>query len=97
MNRTTDLFRSGLVTALVLVATPALANPIASDVLLARQAPHTHHVQITLGRYTSDDDLEEPTAVTRDDDAIDPDWVELDDSYETNTGSGVTDVDAIQF
>jgi hypothetical protein len=97
VNRTTHLFRSGLVTALALVSAPALANPIMGDVLIARQTPHTHHVQVTLCRDTAVGELEQPTAVTRDDDPLDPNWVEMDDSYETNTGSGLTDLDAMQF
>lgn len=97
MKRTLHLFRSGVVATFALAATPALANPIMGDVLIARQTPHTHSVQITLGRDTAVGDLDEPTSVTRDGAPLEVDWVTMDDPYETNTGSGLTDVDATQF
>jgi len=82
--------------AVAFTAPVAQANPILSDVLLVRQTPHTHHVQITLGHDGSDDGVAEPAELSRDGLTLDPTWTALDDGYQTNTGSGLRVVDAIQ-
>ncbi|PKN54424.1 MAG: hypothetical protein CVU56_26630 [Deltaproteobacteria bacterium HGW-Deltaproteobacteria-14] len=75
----------------------AQANPIASQILRARQVPETRHVQLTYGHDSSaGGTLDTPTAVARDGASVDVTWVTLSGGYTANTGSGLTSVDATQ-
>jgi hypothetical protein len=71
------------------------ANPISMDVLRARQAPQTTHVQIT---YAVDSDTapNTPSAITRDDQALSGSWTNTS-SFTANTGSGLKELKAVQL
>ncbi len=68
----------------LLAPSAALANPILSDALTARQVPETMHVQITVLGHSCDE-----FDVTRDDELLNGDWVPVS-SFQKNMGSGVT-------
>ncbi len=83
----------------LLLPLPAFANPIATHVLRVRQVPSTLHVQVTFGAdmVFGGDSFKAPAETTRDGQAIEPHWVGLTGGYTANTGSGLTDVSAVQF
>lgn len=75
----------------------ASANPIASQILRARQVPETRHVQLTYGHdQGGGGTLETPTKVQRDGSPLELAWVLLTGGFTANTGSGLTSVDATQ-
>ena len=83
--------------ALLLSATAALANPIASEVLRVRQVYETSHVQLTYAVHPGGDELKTPSEVQRDGVVIDAEWETMSGAYTTNTGSGLTGAEATQF
>ena len=93
--------RTLLLTSLgvVLLAPAAMANPISTHVLRARQVPSTLHVQVTFGQDTSfgGDTVKAPEVVQKNGEAFEVSWKALSGGYTANTGSGLTTVTAVQF
>ena len=90
MNRLSQLF---VASQIVILATPAFANPIAMEVVRAREVAGGH-VQLTYG-------VDGKTPATPSDTVTfgskSTPWTGLAGGYSTNTGSGVKGVNAIQM
>jgi MYXO-CTERM domain-containing protein len=71
----------------------ARANPIASERLSFRQVPGTAHVQITWGHMEAPPEV---ASITRNGAALAGDWI-LFSGFVANTGSGLSDLEAMQF
>lgn len=83
-----------LITAAALVAPlPAQANPIALEVVRARQVPNTHHVQLTYG--VDGQTPVTPVSTTRDGSSLTLTW-QSSSSFTANTGSGLVSLAAVQ-
>ena len=89
------MYRPCVLAALGLWLAPALAvaNPIAMEVIRARQVPGSRHVQLTYATDQSLGNLPDPQApvkATRDDVELNLSWQLLAGSFTANTGSGLT-------
>jgi hypothetical protein len=83
-----------VVTAVLLQAGAASANPIALEVARAKQVPGTLHVQLT---YAYDGtSADKPTKLTRDGSALGGSWTAFS-GYSANTGSGLRSLAAQQL
>jgi hypothetical protein len=82
-----------MLTALLLPLS-ARANPVAMEVLRARQVPNTHHVQLTYG--VDGQSAATPGATSRDGASLGLSWQGMSGSYKANTGSGLVGVTATQ-
>jgi MYXO-CTERM domain-containing protein len=80
-----------VVGAVMISSSLAMANPIATEGLRARQAYETQHVQLSFFTMATTG----PTKVERDGKELTVTWVKK--SISLNTGSGVTGVDAYQI
>ena len=90
MNRPAQII---VASQLVILATPAFANPIALEVVRAREVPGSH-VQLTYG--VDGKTPATPSNTTTFGSKSTP-WKAPAGTYQTNTGSGVRGVNAIQM
>jgi MYXO-CTERM domain-containing protein len=78
--------------ALLAIGLPAAANPYSTEKVMARQIPHTPHVQVTFAKMQG---ITEEHPLWRDADPLDPVWSPLAD-YTFNAGSGLVTYEAVQ-
>jgi len=83
-----------LIAGLVLSTSPSAANPISMESFVAQQVPGTHHVKVTWGE---EERANPPGKITRDGEDLSVSWVEVDEDWQGNTGSGLVPLDAEQF
>ena len=77
------------VAALASLPVEGAANPIAVEVVRARQVPRSTHVQVTYAVDRGFGPLTDPVAVKRDGQPLAATWVKNPSDFVTNTGSGL--------
>lgn len=81
--------------AVLLLGSPAGANPVTDRVLRVQQVPHTQHVQVSYA-VESFVTPTTPTTLHRNSTVLSPTWTTFS-GFSTNTGSGLTDLSASQW
>ena len=89
------LTRLTLLSAVLMAASPAWANPMAVEVLRLRQLPNSRHVQVTFAVDTSAGKMQQPSYVSRDGQKLTGAWKAS--PFTTNTGSGLRGTSSQQF